>query len=294
MNSVNQRKNTMKTAEDQYLDIMAEILEEGIVQKDRTGTGTREIWGPTIRCHMADGFPILTSKKVIYSKVVSELCWMIRGGDNVNQLHAIDPDNHIWDDWAGDTGDLGPVYGAQWRKWGMKKTIFSTPDGSPLYERGIDQLAEAVELIKTNPTCRRIIVTAWNPSDLPFMKLPPCHLYFQFNVQNDQLNIMAVQRSADWFIGVPFNIAQYATLLHIVAHLTGLEPGILQMQFGSAHLYLNHLDQAREQLKRGPLAACKPSLSLSPWLDHLDRIKPEHIRLYHYQHRGFISAPISV
>ncbi len=276
----------MKDAEQQYLDILSDILDEGVVQTDRTGTGTRELWGTTMRVDLAEPFPILTTKKVKYDLVLSELCWMLRGGTNVKYLH--EHGNHIWDNWMREDGELGPVYGAQWRGWGAWKD----PEDGTFKTPGIDQLEQAIDCLKVNPQSRRIIVSAWNVGQLAEMELPPCHLYYQFNVQNGKLNVLVVMRSVDWFIGAPFNICQYATLTHWVAKLVGLEPGIMQMQFGSCHLYSNHVDQAITQLRRDPMD-CKPSLTIDPTTT-LETVSPEHFSLGGYRSHPFIKAPIAV
>lgn len=290
--------------EDQYLGIMEKILYTGTDVPDRTGTGTREIFGPQLHCDLADGFPILTTKEVRWRKAFAELAWMIHGKTNVRDLNALGVG--YWDDWADpETGELGPVYGAQWRSW-------PSIGDHGCVTGGIDQLSQAVETLKTNPHSRRIIVSAWNPSQLDEMRLPPCHLYYQFNVAGGRLNLMMVQRSADWFLGVPFNICQYAALCHIVARLTDLKPGELIMNFGSAHLYRNHLEQAKEQRSREPHpmpqlkfvdevevdeATAKvfdlPEVKLLP-LHSLRQFTHKHLVIENYEHHPAIKAPISV
>lgn len=283
------------TMEAQYLQVMRQILGSGVEQRDRTGTGTLEVWGPQISCDLADGFPILTTKEVRWRKAIAELAWMMYGHTNTSELHKLGV--KYWDKWADEKGDLGPVYGAQWRKWRAA--------GAGGFDAEIDQLAAAINTLTNNPTCRRIIVSAWNVGEVPDMRLPPCHLYYQFNVQNGRLNTMAVMRSADWFLGVPFNIVMYAALTHIVAYCTDLQPGRLVMNFGSAHLYLNHLDQAREQLTRDPFPM--PEARLESFFDHPDALEaaggdadllfelfqPKHFELLNYSHHPFIAAEVS-
>ena len=272
---------TVSNPETQYLAVMREILHNGVDQFDRTGTGTREIWAPTIRADLAAGFPCLTTKEVRWQKAVAELLWMVRGGRKVSELHRLGV--HYWDAWADKSGDLGPVYGAQWRGW-------KTPGGA------VDQLQQAVDSVRDaahrGTPSRRIVVSAWNVGDLQEMRLPPCHLLFQFGVQAPYLHCAVYQRSADWFLGVPFNLVMYGALTHMVAKITGLEPGILQMQFGSAHLYSNHLDQAREQLGRQQHRL--PALRISDLVTSLDSAEPGDFLLVGYTHEPHIAAPISV
>ena len=232
----------------QYLDLLNYVMENGNVRHDRTGTGTKGVFGYQLRCNLADGFPLLTTKKVHLKSIIYELLWFLKGDTNVRYLqeHGV----RIWNEWADADGNLGPVYGHQWRSW---------PDG-----RGgvIDQISQVVEQIKTNPESRRLIVSAWNVADVPTMKLPPCHTLFQFYVANGKLSLQLYQRSADLFLGVPFNIASYALLLMMVAHVTGLEPGEFVHTMGDAHIYLNHFDQVREQLSRTPRKL--PVMRLNP------------------------------
>ena len=232
----------------QYLDLLNYVMENGNVRHDRTGTGTKGVFGYQLRCNLADGFPLLTTKKVHLKSIIYELLWFLKGDTNVRYLqeHGV----RIWNEWADADGNLGPVYGHQWRSW---------PDG-----RGgvIDQISQVVEQIKTNPESRRLIVSAWNVADVPTMKLPPCHTLFQFYVANGKLSLQLYQRSADLFLGVPFNIASYALLLMMVAHVTGLEPGEFVHTMGDAHIYLNHFDQVREQLSRTPRRL--PVMRLNP------------------------------
>ncbi len=225
-------------AEWQYLDLLQDILENGVERGDRTGTGTKGVFGRQIRFDLSQGFPVLTTKKLHLRSIIVELLWFLRGDTNVKYLR--ENGCKIWDEWADENGDLGPVYGKQWRSW-------ATPNG-----QSIDQIQNLVEGLKTNPNSRRHIVSAWNPADVEDMALPPCHCLFQFFVADGKLSCQLYQRSADVFLGVPFNIASYALLTMMVAQVVGLEPGEFVHTFGDAHLYLNHLDQAREQLQREP------------------------------------------
>jgi thymidylate synthase len=224
--------------ERQYLNLLADILENGVQRGDRTGTGTLGVFGRQIRFDLAKGFPVLTTKKLHLRSIIVELLWFLRGDTNVGYLQ--ENGCKIWDEWADENGDLGPVYGKQWRSW-------AAPNG-----QSIDQIAKLVEGLKTNPNSRRHIVSAWNPADVDDMALPPCHCLFQFFVADGKLSCQLYQRSADVFLGVPFNIASYALLTLMVAKITGLEAGEFVHTFGDAHLYLNHLDQAREQIQREP------------------------------------------
>ena len=222
----------------QYLDLMRRILDEGVDKNDRTGTGTRSIFGHQMRFDLSDGFPLITTKKLHLKSIIHELLWFLAGDTNTKALNAAGV--RIWDEWADANGDLGPVYGRQWRSW-------QAPDGS-----AIDQIAQVVRDIRENPDSRRLIVSAWNPADVDKMALPPCHLLFQFYVANGRLSCQLYQRSADVFLGVPFNIASYALLTLMMAQVSGLEPGDFVHTFGDAHLYSNHFDQAYEQLSRAP------------------------------------------
>jgi thymidylate synthase len=262
----------------QYLDLLRHVLEDGVEKGDRTGTGTRSVFGAQLRFDLADGFPLVTTKKVHVRSVVGELLWFVSGDANVRWLqeHGIT----IWDEWADEHGDLGPVYGRQWRAW-------SAPDG-----RTIDQLAAVIEGIRRDPDSRRHVVSAWNVADLPAMALAPCHALFQFYVSDGRLSCQLYQRSADVFLGVPFNIASYALLTHMVAQVTELEPGHFVHTFGDAHLYLNHLDQAREQLTREPLAL--PSLELDPACRAIDDFSLDSIAVVGYDPHPAIRAPIAV
>ena len=261
-----------------YLDLVQRILDEGVEKSDRTGTGTRSIFGHQMRFDLSAGFPLVTTKKIHTRSVFGELLWFLRGDTNVKWLQ--DRGIGIWDEWADANGDLGPIYGHQWRSW-------PAPDG-----RHLDQLAQVVEQIGTNPDSRRHIVSAWNVADIPDMALAPCHTMFQFYVAEGRLSCQLYQRSADVFLGVPFNIASYALLTHMVAQVTGLEVGDFVHTLGDAHLYLNHLDQARLQITREPRPL--PRLVLDPSVTALDAFDLEHIRVEGYHPHPGIKAPISV
>ncbi len=222
----------------QYLDLLQHVLDNGTLKHDRTGTGTKSVFGYQIRCNLADGFPLLTTKKVHLKSIIYELLWFLRGDTNVHWLQ--EPGVRIWNEWADENGELGPVYGHQWRSW-------------PDYNGGtIDQIAQVVDQIKHNPDSRRMLVSAWNVAEVNKMALPPCHTMFQFYVANGKLSLQLYQRSADLFLGVPFNIASYALLLMMVAKVCGLEPGEFIHTFGDAHIYLNHFEQVKLQLTREP------------------------------------------
>jgi len=228
----------------QYLDLMRHVREHGVRRGDRTGIGTLSVFGYQMRFDLADGFPLLTTKRLHRPSIVHELLWFLAGDTNIRYLN--ENGVRIWDEWADGNGDLGPVYGRQWRSW-------PRPDGAT-----VDQLADTVEEIRTNPDSRRLVVSAWNVGELDAMALPPCHCLFQFHVAEGRLSCQLYQRSADIFLGVPFNIASYALLTHLVAHVCDLPPGAFVHTFGDAHLYLNHLDQADEQLARVPAFCCSP------------------------------------
>ncbi|MBK1692463.1 thymidylate synthase [Ectothiorhodospira mobilis] len=274
-----------------YLELLQEILDHGTEKDDRTGTGTRSLFGRQIRFHLADGFPAVTTKRLHLKSVVHELLWFLRGETHLDYLHTHGVS--IWDEWATEDGDLGPIYGRQWRSW-------PAPDG-----RSIDQMREVVEQIRSRPDSRRLVVSAWNVADLPDesrspvenardgrMALAPCHCLFQFYVANGRLSCQLYQRSADIFLGVPFNIASYALLTHMVARATGLEAGEFVHTFGDVHLYRNHLQQAREQLAREPFPL--PRLWLNPQVDDLFAFRFEDIRLEDYRCHPPIKAPIAV
>ena len=263
---------------EQYHDLMRRVLDEGIVKHDRTGTGTKSVFGHQMRFDLRDGFPLITTKKLHLKSIVYELLWFLQGDTNTRYLK--DNGVSIWDEWADANGDLGPVYGHQWRNW-------PTPDGST-----IDQIAWVENEIRRNPDSRRLIVTAWNPADIPRMKLPPCHLLFQFYVANGRLSCQLYQRSADIFLGVPFNIASYALLTMMMAQATGLEPGDFVHSLGDAHLYLNHLDQTRLQLARAPRPL--PIMTLNPDVKSIFGFRYEDFRLEGYAPHPHISAPVAV
>ncbi len=262
----------------QYLDLLQRVLDEGVQKSDRTGTGTLSIFGHQMRFDLADGFPLVTTKKVHTRSVFAELLWVLRGDTNVKWLQARGVS--IWDEWADENGDLGPVYGYQWRSW-------PTPDG-----RHVDQLNDVVEGIRRNPDSRRHLVSAWNVADIPQMALPPCHALFQFYVADGRLSCQLYQRSADVFLGVPFNVASYALLTHMVAQVTGLGVGDFVHTLGDAHLYSNHLDQARLQLSREPRGL--PSLRLDSGVTELDGFDLEHVATEGYEPHPGIKAPIAV
>jgi thymidylate synthase len=261
-----------------YLDLMQHILQEGAEKGDRTGTGTKSVFGYQMRFDLAEGFPMVTTKKLHLPSIVHELLWFLKGETNVGYLQ--ENGVRIWNEWADENGDLGPVYGKQWRKW-------ESNDG-----RIIDQVQQAIETIKTNPNSRRIIVSAWNVGELDEMALMPCHAFFQFHVANGRLNCQLYQRSADVFLGVPFNIASNALLTHMMAQVCGLEPGVFVHTLGDAHLYNNHLEQASLQITRDPLPL--PTLNLNPNIDDIDGFTYEDIEVVGYEHHPHIKAPISI
>jgi thymidylate synthase len=262
----------------QYHDLMERVLREGLEKRDRTGTGTLSVFGHQMRFDLAEGFPLLTTKKLHVKSIIYELLWFLRGDTNVRYLQ--DHGVRIWDEWADAEGELGPVYGKQWRSWPKW-------DGS-----SIDQIKLVVEQIKRNPDSRRLIVTAWNPSDIEEMALPPCHCLFQFYVGQGRLSCQLYQRSADIFLGVPFNIASYALLTMMVAQVTGLKPGEFVHTFGDAHLYLNHLEQAREQLTRKPYPL--PTMKLNSGVTDIFGFGYEDFTLENYQAHPHIKAVVAV
>lgn len=262
----------------QYLDLLAKILDEGVDRGDRTGTGTRSIFGHQMRFDLSQGFPCVTTKKLHLKSIIHELLWFLAGDTNIRYLK--ENGVKIWDDWADENGNLGPVYGYQWRSW-------PAPDG-----RSIDQIANLLKMIRTNPESRRLIVSAWNPALVDEMALPPCHSLFQFYVADGKLSCQLYQRSADVFLGVPFNIASYALLTMMVAQVTGLKPGDFVHTFGDAHLYANHFDQAREQLTRSPRPL--PEMKINPDVTDLFAFKFEDFELTGYDPLPHIAAPIAV
>ena len=262
----------------QYLDLLARVLDSGVDRDDRTGTGTRAVFGHQMRFDLAAGFPLLTTKKLHIRSIIHELLWFVSGDTNIRYLQ--DNGVSIWDEWADDNGDLGPVYGKQWRHW-------QTPDG-----REIDQLAELISMIKTNSKSRRLMLTAWNPADVPRMALPPCHCLFQLHVAEGRLSCQLYQRSADIFLGVPFNIASYALLTHMIARICGLKPGEFVHVLGDAHLYSNHFDQAREQLSRTP--GTLPQLVIHRTPGSIDGFHFDDFEITGYDAQPHIAAPIAV
>jgi thymidylate synthase len=262
----------------QYLDLVQRILDEGVVKSDRTGTGTRSVFGHQMRFNLADGFPLVTTKKLHLKSIVYELLWFLRGETNVRYLkeHGVS----IWNEWADAEGELGPVYGYQWRSWPARGG------------ESIDQISDVIEQIHANPDSRRLIVTAWNPADVPAMALPPCHLLFQFYVADGRLSCQMYQRSADVFLGVPFNIASYALLTMMVAQVTGYAPGDFIHTLGDAHLYDNHLEQARLQLSREPRPL--PTMRIDPSVRSIFDFEFENFQLENYNPHPHISAPVAV
>ena len=262
----------------QYLKLLDRILTEGATKTDRTGTGTMSVFGNQMRFDMADGFPLLTTKKLHLKSIIYELLWFLRGDTNVHYLqeHGV----RIWNEWADENGELGPVYGHQWRSW-------------PDYNGGtIDQIQNVVDMIKNHPDSRRMMVTAWNPAEVEQMALPPCHCLFQFYVADGRLSLQLYQRSADTFLGVPFNIASYALLLQMMAQVTGLQPGEFIHTTGDTHLYLNHLDQARPQLTRTPRPL--PTMKINPDVKNLFDFHYEDFQLEGYDPWPHIAATVSV
>src|SRR5574344_120359 len=262
----------------QYLDLIRRVLDEGVEKHDRTGTGTRSVFGHQMRFNLADGFPLLTTKKLHLKSIIYELLWFLQGDTNVKYLqeHGV----RIWNEWADENGELGPVYGRQWRAWRD-------------YNGGtIDQIQEVIDTIKHNPDSRRIMVCAWNVADVPQMKLPPCHCLLQFYVANGKLSLQLYQRSADIFLGVPFNIASYALLLMMVAQVTGLEAGEFVHTLGDAHIYLNHLEQVKLQLTREPRQL--PQMKLNPEVKSIFDFKYEDFELVNYNPHPHIAGKVSV
>jgi len=262
----------------QYHELMQRVLSEGVKKEDRTGTGTLSVFGHQMRFNLAEGFPLVTTKKCHMKSIIHELLWFLKGDSNIKYLK--ENGVSIWNEWADEEGNLGPVYGVQWRSW-------KTHDG-----RTVDQIKNLIEMIKKNPDSRRLIVSAWNVSDVDKMALPPCHTMFQFYVANNKLSCQLYQRSADIFLGVPFNIASYALLTHMVAQVCGLEVGDFVHTFGDAHLYTNHLEQTQEQLKRVPFAL--PKLKINSEVKDIFGFKFEDFELLNYEAHPHIKAPVAV
>ena len=263
----------------QYLDLLEKVLVEGVERDDRTGVGTRSLFGYQFRCDLQEGFPLLTTKRVFFKGVAVELLWFLAGGTNVRDLHKHNV--HIWDEWADENGELGPVYGYQWRHW-----------DDPNNGSYIDQISYLIRGIRENPYSRRHIVSAWNVADIDKMKLPPCHLLFQFYVADGRLSCQLYQRSADVFLGVPFNIASYALLTKMVAQVTGLKVGEFVHTFGDVHLYNNHIEQAQEQLRREPRTL--PEVKLNQDVCDIFKFRYEDVQLKDYRPHPSIQAPIAV
>ena len=262
----------------QYLDLLQHVLDHGVLKEDRTGTGTHSVFGYQMRFDLQNGFPLLTTKKLHLKSIIHELLWFLKGDTNVKYLQANGV--RIWNEWADENGDLGHIYGYQWRSW-------------PDYDGGhIDQIKEAIDTIQNNPDSRRIIVSAWNVADLPQMNLPPCHAFFQFYVANGKLSLQLYQRSADIFLGVPFNIASYALLLMMVAQVTGLEAGDFVHTLGDAHIYNNHIEQVWEQLSREPRAL--PTMKLNPNVKSIFDFKYEDFELTDYNPHPHIAGKVAV
>lgn len=262
----------------QYLELLDRVLKEGIRKEDRTGTGTISVFGHQMRFNLEEGFPCLTTKKLHLKSIIYELLWFLKGDTNIRYLQ--ENNVRIWNEWADANGDLGHIYGYQWRSW-------------PNYEGGfIDQISEAIHTLKTNPDSRRIIVSAWNVADIPHMNLPPCHILFQFYVANNRLSMQLYQRSADIFLGVPFNIASYALLLQMVAQVTGLQAGDFVHTLGDAHIYLNHLDQVKLQLSRDPRPL--PQMKINPDVNDIFKFEFEDFSLENYNPHPHIKGEVSI
>lgn len=270
--------NQSRVRMQQYLDFMRHVKENGHVKTDRTGTGTLSVFGYQMRFDLQQGFPLVTTKKLHLKSIIHELIWFLAGSTNTKYLK--DNGVSIWDEWADENGNLGPVYGSQWRSWPL-------PDGGH-----VDQIAQLIDQIKTNPDSRRLIVSAWNVADIPHMKLPPCHAFFQFYVAGGKLSCQLYQRSADIFLGVPFNIASYALLTHMVAQQTGLEVGEFVWTGGDCHLYSNHLEQVDLQLSRAPLAL--PQLQINRRPDSIFDYRFEDFEILNYEFHPHIKAPVAV
>lgn len=259
----------------QYLDLLQDIMDNGTDKQDRTGVGTRSVFGRQMRFDLSLGFPLVTTKKVHLKSIIYELLWFIKGDTNVKYLQ--DNGVRIWNEWADENGDLGPVYGSQWRNWNGE---------------GIDQLADVIERIKSNPNDRRMIVTAWNPSKIGQMKLPPCHMMFQFYVADGKLSCMLYQRSCDMFLGVPFNIASYSLLTMMIAQVCGLKAGEFIHTLGDTHIYHNHFEQVKEQLSRTPLPL--PTMKINPLIKDINDFKYEDFELVGYESYGVLKGKVAV
>jgi len=284
-----------------YLDLLQHVLENGKRREDRTGTGTLSMFGHSLRVNLQDGFPLVTTKKIHIKSVVHELLWMLKGDRTGDITYMLDNGVRIWKEWADENNHLGPVYGAQWRHWqafelenndlynSLGDVQWSYESYDPIY---IDQLKVTIENIRTDPFSRRHLISAWNPADLSIMKLPPCHYAYQFYVNDDQLDCMVQMRSVDLFLGLPFDLASYAIQLSMVAQLTGYKPGELIFNFGDTHIYLNHIEQVKEQLSREPWPL--PELKLNRKITNIDDFKFEDIRLMFYSPHPAIKGEISV
>lgn len=262
----------------QYLDLLNKVLREGVEKSDRTGTGTKSIFGYQMRFDLSEGFPLLTTKKLHLKSIIYELLWFLRGDQNIAYLH--DHGVSIWDEWANEQGNLGPIYGVQWRSW-------------PRYDKGsIDQIKSVIEEIKRQPDSRRMLVSAWNVAQLNEMRLPPCHILMQFNVAAGKLSLQLYQRSADLFLGVPFNIASYSLLLMMISQVVGLQPGTFVHTLGDAHLYLNHIEQAKLQLEREPRSL--PQMKINPEVKDIDAFRYEDFLLEDYNPYPHIKASVAI
>lgn len=280
----------MSNIEVQYLNLLRKILDEGVERSDRTGTGTLSVFGVQLRHDLSKSFPLLTTKRVFFRGVLGELLWFLRGDTNVKWLqeHNI----NIWNEWSDENGDLGKVYGTQWRAWSYWDSYKDGEGLEVFFRKEVDQIAQVIENIKTNPDSRRHLVSAWNVGDLDKMSLQPCHHGFQFYVAGGKLSLMFSMRSSDFFLGAPFNIASYALLCHMVAQVCGLGVGDLIFNSGDAHLYLNHLDQVKEQLSREPREL--PQIKLNPDIKHIDHFGFDDFELVGYNPHNAIKAPIAV
>nr|WP_309501522.1 thymidylate synthase [uncultured Roseovarius sp.] len=275
----------------QYHDVLRTVLTEGVRSSDRTGTGTISHFGVQSRYRMADGFPLVTTKKLHLRSIIHELLWFLSGDTNIGYLK--DNGVSIWDEWADENGDLGPVYGAQWRRFPVLGAAAGEVDGAPVFRaRTIDQIEDLLTLIRKSPDSRRMIVSAWNPGDVPQMALPPCHTMWQVRITGGKLHLQLYQRSADMFLGVPFNIASYALLLHMLSHVTGYEPGDFVHTLGDAHIYLNHMEQVEKQLARTPKPL--PQLRITRDVSSLFDFRYEDFEITGYDPDPGIRAPVAV